>query len=142
MRFPRQARVFSGRLDAAPFAGVFFCLLILLVLAGLVRTPGVGIQLPRAEGLPGEAAPAFAVALDKSGRLYFENQLIQPAALRERLAEAVKKSRDPLTLVIQADKTVTYETLLQITLLARESGVRQIHLATLPQPFGSPGILP
>jgi biopolymer transport protein ExbD len=135
MRFPRQARVFSGRLDAAPFAGVFFSLLILLVLTGLVRTPGVGIELPRADGLPGETAPALAVALDKSGRLYFENQLIQPAALRERLAEAVKRSSAPLTLVVQADKAVSYETLLRVTLLARESGLRQIHLATLPRPL-------
>ena len=142
MRFPRQARVFSGRLDAAPFAGVFFCLLILLVLAGLVRTPGVGIQLPRAEGLPGEAVPAFAVALDKSGRLYFENQLIQPAALRDRLTEAVKRSPEPLTLVIRADKTVSYETLLRLTLLARESGLRQIHLATLPRPLAPAAAAP
>lgn len=135
MRFPRQARVFSGRLDAAPFAGVFFSLLILLVLAGLVRTPGVRIELPAAGGLPGAQVPSLAVALDPAGRLYFENQGIAPTRLRERLTEAVAQSKDPLTLVIQADKAVSYETLLSVTLLARESGIRQIHLATLPRPF-------
>ncbi len=142
MRFPRQARVFSGRLDAAPFAGVFFSLLILLVLAGLVRTPGVRIELPSAADLPGAPAPALAVALDTAGRLYFENQLIAPAALRERLTTAVKKSAEPFTLVIQADQSVSYEKLLGVTLLARASGLRQIHLATLPQPFAPPAPAP
>ena len=142
MRFPRQARVFSGRLDAAPFAGVFFSLLILLVLAGLVRTPGVRVELPRAADLPGNLAPAFTVALDTAGRLYFENQLKTPAVLRERLANAVQTSSAPLTLVIQADKAVSYETLLGVTLLARECGIRQIHLATLPRPFAPPVAAP
>jgi len=142
MRFPRQARVFSGRLDAAPFAGVFFSLLILLVLAGLVRTPGVRVELPLAAGLPGTQGPALAVALDPAGRLYFENQLIAPKLLRERLTAAAGKSAEPLTLVIQADRAVSYETLLGVTLLARESGIQQIHLATLPRPLEAPAPAP
>ena len=46
MKFPRNARISRGHLDAAPFAGVLFCLLIFLLLASLVYTPGVLINLP------------------------------------------------------------------------------------------------
>ncbi len=43
-------------------------------------------------------------------------------------------ARGPLTLVIHADKSVTYEQLLHLTLLARSPGIgiTNILLATLP----------
>ena len=135
MRVPRHARVFSGRLDAAPFAGVFFCLLILIVLAGLIRTPGVRVELPQAEGLPAPTSPVLAVALDTTGQVFFENQIMDRPGLRDCLRAAVRKHTGPLTLVLQADKAVPYEKLLEITLIARECGVQRIHLAALPRPF-------
>jgi hypothetical protein len=41
MKFPRNARIFRGQLDAAPFAIVFSCLLLFLLLSSLLYTPGV-----------------------------------------------------------------------------------------------------
>ena len=42
MRFPRNAKIFRGQLDAAPLAGVFFLLLIFFLLSSrLAFTPGV-----------------------------------------------------------------------------------------------------
>ena len=35
MKFPRNARMLKGHLDFAPFASVFFCLLIFVVTASL-----------------------------------------------------------------------------------------------------------
>ena len=46
MKFPRNARIFRGQLDAAPYAIVFSCLLLFLLLSSLVYTPGVSIRLP------------------------------------------------------------------------------------------------
>jgi biopolymer transport protein ExbD len=34
---------------------------------------------------------------------------------------------------VQADKTVSYETLIRLSLLAREAGIREALLATFPQ---------
>jgi len=135
MRFPRNAKIFKGQLDAAPFAGVFFLLVIFLLLASLIYTPGVRVKLPEAAGLPGTERPALAVALDANGQLFFDNQIIQPAELKARLQDAVKKSGEPLTLIVRADKSVKYETLIGLTLLAREAGVKEALLATLPRTF-------
>jgi biopolymer transport protein ExbD len=135
MKFPRNAKIFRGRLDAAPFACVFFLLVIFLLLASLIYTPGVRIQLPEATRLPGMGRPTFAVALDASGRYFFENQVIQPTDLKVRLQEAVKKSSEPPTLIVRADKSVSYEALAQLTLLARDAGIKEALLATLPRAF-------
>ena len=137
MKFPRNARIFQGHLDAAPFAAVFFLLAIFLTVASLVYTPGVALRLPVAEGLPGSDVPTVAVAIDSSGRLYFENQGIKEEDLRERLADAVKNSKEPLTLLVEADKAVTMEMTVRLTLLAREAGITNGLLATLPRPLSS-----
>ena len=134
MKLPRSAKIFSGRLDVAPFVAIFFLLVIFVLLSLLVYTPGVAINLPLAADLPGTDHPVIAVAVDARGQFYFENQLTPEAALKSRLAAAVKKSSEPLTLLVQADKAVSYETIVQLSILAREAGVKEALLATLPKP--------
>jgi biopolymer transport protein ExbD len=138
MKFPRNARIFRGRLDAGPFAAVFFLLAIFILLASLVYTPGVRLDLPVASDLPGTDQPSVAVAIDSLGRLYYQNEPVEDRELKVRLAKVVKDSKLPLTLVIQADKAVTYERLIRLTALARESGISSAWLATLPRAVASP----
>ena len=133
MKFPRNARIFRGQLDAAPFAAVLFLLVIFLMIGSLVYTPGVPLELPVANDLPGTDKPTIAVAIDGNGRLFFENQGIEENQLRGRLRQAAKESKE-LTLLVQADKSVTYDMLIRLSLLARDAGISQAWLATLPRP--------
>jgi biopolymer transport protein ExbD len=133
MKFPRNARIFRGQLDAAPFAAVLFLLVIFLMLGSLVYTPGVPLQLPVANDLPGTDKPTIAVAIDGNGRLFFENQGIDENQLRGRLRQAAKESPE-LTLLVIADKSVTYDMLIRLTLIARDARISQAWLATLPRP--------
>ena len=137
MRFPRNARILRSQLDAAPFAAVFFLLVMFMMLGSLIYTPGarVELQLPRADGLVGTDKPTVSVAIDADGRLYYENQWIEEKALGVRLKEVASKSPEPLTLVVQADKSVTHDRLMRLTLLARDAGFREALLATLPGPL-------
>ena len=133
MKFPRNARIFRGQLDAAPFVTVFFLLVIFVMLGALVYTPGVPIQLPVADNLPGTDQPTVAIAVDASNQLYFANQIISAADLKFSLSNAAVKCAEPLTLVIHADKAVSYEELVRLTLLARDAGITNALLATLPR---------
>ncbi len=138
MKFPRNARIFRGHLDMAPYAGVFFLLLIFLMISKLVYTPGVRVQLPVAQDLPGTDRPSVSVAIDSSGHLYYRNQLVDTNQLLLDLRKAVQEAGEPLTLIVQADKNVSYEMLVRLTLLAREAKITQAWMATLPQAFGPP----
>jgi biopolymer transport protein ExbD len=137
MKFARHARLLRSQLDAAPFAAVFFLLVIFMMLGSLIYTPGarLELQLPQGKGLPGTDRPPVSVAIDADGRLYYENQWIEEKALRGRLQEIARKSSEPLTLVVWADKTVSYERLMRLTLLARDAGIPEALLATLPGPM-------
>ena len=85
MKFPRSARIFRGHLDFAPFASVFFLLLLFALLGTFIYTPGVQVELPRADDLAGTDRPTIAVAVDAAGRFYFENQPIEAVALKTSL---------------------------------------------------------
>ena len=136
MKFPRNARLLRSQLDVAPFASVFFLLVIFMMLGSLIYTPGarIALQLPRANGLAGTDKPTVSVAIDADGRLYYQNQWIEETALRDRLEEKARKSAEPLTLIIQADKSVSHERLMRLMLLARDAGIPEASLATLPGP--------
>ena len=140
MKFTRNARISRGQLDAAPFAAVFFLLVIFMMFGSLVYTPGarLQLQLPRADGFAGTDKPTVRVAVDADGRLYYANQMIEEAKLRGKLQEAVNKSPEPLTLVVEADKSVSYETCLRLALLARDAGISEALLATLPRAYVEP----
>jgi biopolymer transport protein ExbD len=134
VKFPRNARIFRGQQDAAPFAIVFFLLVLFLLLGSLMHTPGVRLELPEAEGLPGIDAPPIDVAIDRNGRLYFENEPVEESSLTNSLRKAVQKSREPLVLVIHADRAVPLDRLMHLAMLGRSSGISNSLLATLPRP--------
>ncbi len=140
MKFPRHVTIFRGQLDMTPFAGVFFLLVMFMMVASLVYTPGARLELrlPRADGLAGTDKPSVAVAIDAEGRLYYENQWIEESELRRRLREVARRSAEPLTLVVQADKSVSYDRWLHLALLGREVGMADTLLATLPRQTAVP----
>lgn len=133
MKFPRNTRIYRGQLEVAPFIGVFFLLIIFLVFnSGLVVTPGVPIRLPPMQNVPGTFNPTLIVAVDASGQLYYENQVIMEEALRMRLQDEADRAREPFTLVIHADMNVRYEVLLRLGMLAQSVGIKDAMLATRP----------
>lgn len=138
MKFPRNARIFRGQLDVAPFAIVFLLLVLFMMLSSLIYTPGVQLQLPVANDLPGTDKPPLSVAVDRDGRLYFENQRVEEDALKMRLRYIVTNSSDPLVVLVHADETVALKRLVHLELLLRDAGISEARLATLPGPFGSP----
>src|SRR5947209_1558118 len=136
MKFPRNAKIFRGHLDAAPFAGVFFVLLMFLLLTSLVYTPGVHIRLPSSSAeVPGVAGPTLAVAMDKNGLFYFQNQPLGSNELRQRLTAEVKKYSEPPTLVMLADQDASRAMLIQLADLAATAGITNAMEGTLPRPF-------
>ena len=138
MKFPRNARLLRSPFDVAPFVAVLFLLVIFLMLGALLPTPGIPLRLPVANDLPGTDKPTVAVAIDATERLFYANRIVSENELKSDLWTAAKESHEPLTLVIHADKAVTYEQLVRVTLLARDAGIRDVLLATLPRVIGAP----
>lgn len=138
MKFPRNARIFRGQLDAAPFASVFFLLVIFVMLGSFIYTPGVRIQLPRSGHNSGVPGPAIAVAVDASGQFYFRNEQMPESKLITELQKAVRELPVPPTLVVQADAATRMESLDRLAAIADRAGIHELVRATLPRPFAPP----
>jgi len=82
MKFPRQAKIFRGPLDAAPIAGVAFLLLIFMELSSLLYTPGVLVDLKN---------PAASIRIAADGLIHFGTNSYTEAEAG-RLREALRNS--------------------------------------------------
>jgi biopolymer transport protein ExbD len=137
MKFPRNAKLFRGQLDAAPLVGVLFLLMIFLLLnSTLVFTPGIQIALPEVAGadLPGPDQPTLVVAIDRRGQYYFDHQIISAADLGRQLNQAVRKMPN-LSLIVEADRSGQVDPAIQLCQLARNCGIRKVLWATRPALF-------
>lgn len=135
MRFPQHARIFRGQFEAAPYLGVFFLLLLFILLgSSMVFLPGVNIRLPQGADLPGTDQPVAVVAVDEGGTFYFENQICDEERLLERLRAAVERSPQPLTLVARVDKAARAEVFLRLAQIARAVGIREMLQEVQPAP--------
>lgn len=135
IRFPRTTKPFRGQLDLA----ALLCVLLPLAFAFLfhqflVLPRGARLELP-----VGDAGPAVApgervliVAVDANERLYFENQIIGWTALADTLKARANLPDAPRTLLIQPDRAVRYERLVELAGLARLAGVRSVVFGTQP----------
>jgi biopolymer transport protein ExbD len=143
MRFPHNSKIYRGQIDAAPFLGVFFLLIIFLLLnSSFVFTPGVPITLPEGVNLPGTDKPTAVVAIDSNGHFYFENQLCDEARLKERLQIAVERSPEPVTLVVQMDQDAKAGVLTRLGMMAHSLGIREMLQAVRPPVTPVPAAAP
>ena len=135
MKFPRTSKILRSQFDIAPFAAVFFIIIIFLLLAGLMPVQGLHTRLspPEAADLPGVEGRTVTMAVDAQGSFYFDNQAVSERVLVNKLIVAVKSAAQPPTLVIHADRDTTYDQLAHLTLLARSAGITNALLATLPR---------
>ena len=140
MKFPRNARILRSQFDVAPFAAVFFIVVIFLMLGALMPVQGLRTSLtpPAANNLPGVEQRTVAMAVDSAGQFYFENRAVNEAQLKTSLRATVAGANEPLTLVIHADHAVTYDQLAHLTVLARYLGITNALLATLPRVTDTP----
>ena len=141
MRYPRNLKPFTGQLDGASFAGVFFLLTLFLMLHSYLAPPtGVRLRLPQVDlpNPPGLTHPLLVVAMDRDDQLYFDHQIIKETDLRTRLEERARQSKEPVTLLLQADESGRLGALTRVMAMARQAGIREVVVAARPPLFPAP----
>ncbi|MSR66281.1 MAG: biopolymer transporter ExbD [Pedosphaera sp.] len=137
MKFPRQTRLLTNPLEAAPIAGVCFLFILFMVLwPNITRVPGLAVTLPdSSRPLPGMDRPTVAVTLDQSGQIFFSNQLVSKEGLRAHLKRVRKEIGVPTCLVVEADRLAAHDWIVQIAEIAKDAGIETTLLGTRPALF-------
>ncbi|HHY62312.1 MAG: biopolymer transporter ExbD [Bacillota bacterium] len=117
-----------GHVIITPLIDVMFYLVAFLLVFGTFRTEttGMPMELPRAATPSDLAREHIIVAIDSSGRIYYDERIVVDGELTTGLLPRLAANPDRLV-IIKADKSVTYERLIQVIDAIRMAG--GVHLA-------------
>ncbi len=117
-------------IDMAPLLDVVFILLIFFIVTTVfVRETGVEVDKPQAITAQKLEQTVILLAITDSGEVYFDGSQIGVAGVRGTIEQLQRKQPRPV--VIQADKSVTTQLLLEVIDEAKLAGAKTVNLAAL-----------
>jgi biopolymer transport protein ExbD len=117
-------------IDMSPLLDVVFILLIFFIVTTVfVKETGVKVDKPQAISAERLEKTVVLLAITNAGEVYYDSANIGVAGVRATLEQLQRNDSRPV--VIQADKTVSTELLLQVIDEAKLAGSKTINLAAL-----------
>jgi biopolymer transport protein ExbD len=137
----RQAAPMAD-INVTPMVDVMLVLLVIFIMTAPLFTHAVRLDLPQAASAPAQEKPeTITLSIDAQGKLYWNNDPVEQAALDARFAEAAKKTPPP-ELHLRADKSTRYETIAQVMAAAQGKGLTRMGFVTEPKSPPAPATAP
>lgn len=134
-RLQPKYRLSRGPMPVVALVNVALLIMLFMIWGSeIVLRPGMIVQLPVAAFVSGAPCGHRVVTVTQEGQVFFDDDRIPMDRLGPALSRAVQKNGD-LSMTIEADARVSYETIVRVMNLAAAAGIRQINLATRPS-FG------
>jgi biopolymer transport protein ExbD len=130
---PDRQQAMLSDINVTPMVDVMLVLLVIFILTAPMLTHAIRLDLPRAQAaaLPQQAA-TVRIALDADGKLFWNNEAVDPAGFDQRLAEASRMAPQP-ELQLHADKSTRYEAVAQVMAAAQARGLSKLGFVTDPK---------
>ena len=117
-------------IDMSPLLDVVFILLIFFIVTTVfVRETGVEVDKPQALSATTLEQNVILIAITANGDVVYDGSNIGVAGVRSTVAQV--QQRGPRPVVIQADKQVEAERLLQVIDEAKLAGAQSVSIAAL-----------
>lgn len=131
----RKSRRSIAEINVVPYIDVMLVLLVIFMVTAPMINQGVEVELPvaQAKALTTDSQPII-VSLNKKGQLFLN---ISPAPfspisakkLQSDVTNALRQDKKR-SVIVKADKTVSYNTVLDAMVLLQQAGVPSIGLET------------
>ncbi len=117
-------------IDLTPLLDVSFIILIFFILTTTFTDENrLAIEKPKASSEQTSQSDSIKIGIDRNNLLYFQNILIDPNSLRERLVQELKNK--PMgSLVIEADKNSEISIFVLVVDTAKSVGIQDITIST------------
>ncbi len=104
-------------------------LLIFFMLSSTFAAPKLGLSLPQARASEGViSTDAVVISADTEGRIYVNQKRVEAAELAGELRRLVKEKPER-AISFRGDKTISYQTFVQVLEASKLAGVRNLDIA-------------
>jgi biopolymer transport protein ExbD len=122
-----------AEINMIPLIDVMLVLLVIFIITAPMMTHAVKVELPKASSAPEEQKPeVIRLTIDAVGAVYWNDQKVEEADWRLRMAEAAKNPTQP-ELRIRADGASAYRNVAGVMSDAASAGLTKIGFVTEPQ---------
>jgi biopolymer transport protein ExbD len=122
-----------AEINMIPLIDVMLVLLVIFIITAPMMTHAVKVELPKASSAPEEQKPeVIRLTIDAVGAVYWNDQKVEEADWRQRMAEAAKNPTQP-ELRIRADGASAYRNVAGVMSDAASAGLTKIGFVTEPQ---------
>jgi biopolymer transport protein ExbD len=121
-----------SEINMTPLVDVMLVLLIIFMLTVPVLTHAVKVDLPQAQSAANDIKPeTVTLAVTADGTVYWDEDVVDAAALDARLAAAAARTPQP-EVHIRGDRQVAYEHVMKAMAAAQRAGVKKLGFVTDP----------
>lgn len=128
---PRGHHSALSEINVTPLVDVMLVLLIIFMVAAPMMTRGIDVELPETASANPLEEQRIEISLDREGKLWLGDRLIQETALREEM-QRLARSRPGSGVFLRADTRTSYGSVLKVMDLIRSGGIERIAMITLP----------
>jgi biopolymer transport protein ExbD len=121
-----------SEINTTPLVDVMLVLLVIFIITAPLLTHAVKIDLPQASSQPLPEKPeVISIAIDSTGKMYWNDAVIVPGELKIKLQEIAGKKPQP-ELNIRADKETRYQVLAEVMADAQNVGISKLGFVSEP----------
>ena len=112
---------------------LFLILLFFLVTSSFIEQPNIKLELPSTKYAATSKLEERVLTISQDGKLFFQNKAIERNDLVSVLKNAFSK-QDDKTLIMRADKNVSYGVIIEVMDAAKGAGLKRILAPTIFEP--------
>ena len=126
------------QINITPMMDTAMTLLLIFVIISPIIGRGIEVKLPAAEAEKLPVTATVLLTVDRQGTIYLAGRVVAKRHLAGDLA-VLREANPEVRVVVQADRDIRYERVINLLDAVRRSGIRDVGLATrFPEPE-SPG---
>ena len=129
----RRRRI-EAHIDMTPMIDTLLQLFLIFMVGATLASSTIDLDLPRAKkdaATPTDVSQVVVVSMDAGNRIYLNKRLIPRNRLQADLRLLLQNSKE-LTVLLQADKKLIYEQVIQVIVEIKKTGVTKILLTYNP----------
>lgn len=132
MKFEQSHKI-EPSFNYASLTDIVLQLLIFFLLSSsFVSSPGIKVQLPKAQAVETQSDRQTVITLTESGKIYLNLDEVTTSTLAQKLIPVLDRNRDQVV-IVRADKSVTLQRTVQVIDIAKAVGAQKFMIATEPQ---------